>query len=252
VGDEFTWMKTVNNLLMFLEDGKLKAILVSYKDDYDKLLSESGRKLIQDVARAAVRIEERSGYPQDIEGALFVQEGVWKVAFLQSRDQPLNGMDNKSGITASSSAQDNAASSPAEVRQKQEQSPLTTGGIDFRALPIVTQAVANLGGMLRNSSLQGESLQKVNLTEEWHQIQRMLDAGITPSAERIREDIQASCFKGTLSGDINKVILCISSILRQEETDCRSTDPVLRDMLVVFDSTNSVQQLKAVFIGNTP
>ncbi|MFH0738996.1 MAG: PEP/pyruvate-binding domain-containing protein, partial [Candidatus Omnitrophota bacterium] len=75
---------------LILEDGKLKTVFVFYKDE--KLLTIEGLKFIKTVAQAAVRIEERSGHPQDIEGALLSEDGIWKVVFLQSRDQPLNGI----------------------------------------------------------------------------------------------------------------------------------------------------------------
>jgi hypothetical protein len=120
------------------------------------------------------------------------------------------------------------------------------GGIDFRSLPIVTQAIGNLHVNLSGATLQ--RLSNVNVDEELSQLQRMLSSGITPSTERIKEYIQASCAKGGF--DKNKIILCISDILRMEEESYASTEPMLRGILVVLESARSNQELKEVFLGN--
>lgn len=62
----------------------------------------------------------------------------------------------------------------------------------------------------------------------------MVDAGLTPSADRIKEYVQASCLKG--NSDMQKVISCIVEMLRMEEESCCLTEPVLKDILVVLES----------------
>jgi hypothetical protein len=124
------------------------------------------------------------------------------------------------------------------------------GGIDFRNLPIVTQAAGSLSANIGSSSIN--RFNSINLNSEWRDIENLVNSGITPSAERIKEYVQASCYKGNVDRDIDKIISCISDILRIEEERYSSTDPTLKDILVVLDSVNSVQQLKAVFIGSTP
>ncbi len=124
------------------------------------------------------------------------------------------------------------------------------GGIDFRNLPIVTQAVGNLSANIGSSSLN--RFNNINLNSEWRDIENLVNSGIIPSAERIKGYVQASCYKGSVDRDIDKVISCISDILRIEEERYSPTDPTLKDILVVLDSANSVQQLRAVFIGTTP
>ncbi|MDD5282440.1 MAG: hypothetical protein PHF69_07155, partial [Candidatus Omnitrophica bacterium] len=123
------------------------------------------------------------------------------------------------------------------------------GGIDFRFLPIVTQAVTNLSVNLRDSPLRRQSLQRINLDVEWQAIERMSSSGIKPSSERIKEYAQASSVLGKISQDKDKIILCISDILRQEEEQCCETDPILRDILVVLESVQQPQELKEVFLG---
>jgi len=124
------------------------------------------------------------------------------------------------------------------------------GGIDFRALPIVTQAIGNLSASIGTIPLS--RFRGIDLDYEWRDIERLVNSGITPSAERIKEYLQASCYQGNTDKDIDKVISCISDILRLEEERYSPTDPVLKDILVVLDSSSSSQELKAVFIGSLP
>ncbi len=122
-------------------------------------------------------------------------------------------------------------------RQKAVDNP---GGIDFRSMLIVAQAMANLGiapaamGRLNN----------LDLSSEWSGIEKLADSGMTPSAERIKEYVQAACLKGDLSKD--RVITCIAHILKQQEEECVLTDPVLKDILVVLEASSN-QQLKDIF-----
>jgi hypothetical protein len=125
------------------------------------------------------------------------------------------------------------------------------GGIDFRNLPIVTQAISNLSVNI-GSSLSINRLGNINLDTEWREIENLVNSGITPSAERIKEYVQISCYRGSVNRDIDKVISCISDILRIEEERYFPTEPMLKDILVVLDSASSTQQLRAVFIGTTP
>jgi len=125
-------------------------------------------------------------------------------------------------------------------------SPSATGGIDFRALPIVTQAVSNLS--LNTSRMPLSSLESINLDQELREIQKLVGAGITPSAERIKEYVQVSCLKG--NADMQKLVSCIADILRLEEERCCVTEAMLKDILVVLESARSVQELKTIFVGN--
>jgi hypothetical protein len=158
-----------------------------------------------------------------------------------------NDIDDPSGLS----------SSPADVKKSGgiDSSALFTidspqtkriGGIDFRTLPIVTQAMSNLK-LSTSSSLSLDKLQNINLNQELGDIQKMLKSGITPSTDRIKEYVASSCLKGDL--DIQKIVSCIANILRLEEEHCIQTDSVLRDILVVLESSGSMENLRAIFIG---
>lgn len=119
------------------------------------------------------------------------------------------------------------------------------GGIDLRSLPIVTRAIGNLRVNMDAQAIN--RLRGADVSKELEEIQRMVEAGIVPSAERIKEYVQASSSQGNL--DTGKVISFISDILRHEEESCCATDPTLRDILVVLESSRSNQELKTVFLG---
>jgi len=78
-------------------------------------------------------------------------------------------------------------------------------------------------------------------------MQKLVEAGITPSAERIKEYVASSCLQG--NPDTQKVVACIADILRLEEKRCYSTKPMLKDVLVVLESGMTGQELRAVFTG---
>ena len=123
----------------------------------------------------------------------------------------------------------------------------TTGGIDFRFLPIVTQSMDSLKASIR--TMPQASLERINLTQELSDIERLVNSGITPSAERIKDYLAASCFKGNLDSDMDKIVSCISDILRMQEETCCATDPTLKDILVVLGSGRSGAELKVAFSG---
>jgi hypothetical protein len=132
-----------------------------------------------------------------------------------------------------------------EAVQGQASTSGNKGGIDFSSLPIVTMSLDNLkasiGTMFQNS------LQRINLTQEWSDIERLVNSGITPSSERLKKYLAASCFKGDLDRDMEKIVSCISDILRMQEQTCSATDPVLKDILVVLGSGRSGEELKISF-----
>jgi hypothetical protein len=72
----------------------------------------------------------------------------------------------------------------------------------------------------------------------------MLDAGITPSVERIKEYLSSCCEAKDFDGEVNKVLSCIADILRLEEENCRATDSALRKLLVLLESGKPAQEIK--------
>lgn len=64
----------------------------------------------------------------------------------------------------------------------------------------------------------------------------MLNAGIIPSNERIKEYVLASCLRQSLGSRMAKVLGCIADIMRMEEERVSDTESELRDMLVLIEA----------------
>ncbi len=143
----------------------------------------------------------------------------------------------------------NSASPVSQAMIKETLNSTDKGGIDFRDLPIITQAMSNLK-LSVSSSLSLDRLQNINSNQKLRDIQKMVKAGIVPSTDRIKEYVASSCLKGDL--DIQKIISCIANILRLEEEHCTQTDSMLRDILVVLESSGSMEHLRAVFSRPIP
>ncbi|MBU1869839.1 MAG: hypothetical protein KJ818_05145 [Candidatus Omnitrophica bacterium] len=119
----------------------------------------------------------------------------------------------------------------------------TPGGIDFRGMPIMTQPVPSLGTVplaRPDIAMRGT----VPMSAELKEIQAMIDAGITPSAERIREYLLSCCSKDSFAQEANNVLSCISDILRLEEEKCCATDSSIKEFLVLLESDKPAEELK--------
>lgn len=117
-----------------------------------------------------------------------------------------------------------------------------TGGIDFRALPIVNQSLPLIQGQPPLKAVP-VTMSK-NPDPEWQQIQNMLNAGIIPSIERIKEYLQSCCDKEDSIRQVDKVLGCIADILRLEEDRVATTDSALKELLVLLESEKSGKELK--------
>ena len=108
------------------------------------------------------------------------------------------------------------------------------GGVDFRALPIMTQpsGIVPLG----RSEIGLSGTVPINLDEEWQQIQNMLNAGIIPSSQRLKEFLEASCEGIDCAERTEDALGIIADILRLEEERVAVTEPALRELLVLLES----------------
>ena len=118
------------------------------------------------------------------------------------------------------------------------------GGIDFRALPIVTQPGLSLGTVhLKDPALALTRRVPINADKEWQEIRNMLNAGIVPSSQRLKDFAAASCVNKDFEKDIDKILGCIADIFRMEEDRVAETDPALTDLVVLLESKNQTQEL---------
>jgi len=200
---------------------------VSIKDNQLKLIDD----LIADMA-------VKTGGSEEVTEALrgFRKEVEDFFTRLEAKAREL-GIVSGAGEPAPSSGRQDIASS----------APDTKGGIDFRSMPIVSRAMANLRAGAAGISIS--QLKRVDLDKEWASIEQMVSSGIVPSGERIREYLQASSVKGELDKDVDKVISCISEVLRMDEERCSSSDETLKDVLVVLEASRSPAELAEVMAG---
>jgi len=121
------------------------------------------------------------------------------------------------------------------------------GGIDFRVLPIVSQQVN--ASAYNSLVLSKEQRDNVSFDLEWAQIENMINAGIVPSGQRIKDYLNSCCKKQELNQGIDKALSCIMDIMRLEEKQCEATDPALRELLVLLESGKPADQLEAALVN---
>ena len=144
---------------------------------------------------------------------------------------------------------DKNQNTPDKLTDKNSSSAITFGGIDFRNLPIVSQAMSSLSSNIAGSAMV--RLKDTDLNREWMDIQNITRAGISPSPERIKEYLQGLCLKDDYSGEKAKnIILCLADILRLEEENYLATDALLKDILIILSSTDNASELKEAFLGS--
>ncbi|TAM42734.1 hypothetical protein EPN54_00955 [bacterium] len=103
------------------------------------------------------------------------------------------------------------------------------GGIDLRRINSVRDAPSKMAEV---AVLSGEAV--IPDDEELNQVQRLINAGITPSYERIREYI-GHCGKN-INSRLNRIFSCVSGIFRLEEENGVSTDKEFINLLASLES----------------
>ena len=108
---------------------------------------------------------------------------------------------------------------------------MAPGGVDFRQLP------ASIAGVECKALFGGISprVAGMDIDAEWTKIQTMVNRGILPSCQRVREYAGACYTKGVLPGRSRELLSCVAAVLRMEETKDMPTEPVFKDLLAVLD-----------------
>jgi len=115
--------------------------------------------------------------------------------------------------------------------------PRKTGGIDFRILPMTIQPMGSFSGLnFKLPQLSEIALRQINLDLEMQQIRNMVQAGIMPSGERIKELVAACMQKGEINSHADGLLLCLVDILKMEEENASESSPQLKEALVIVDS----------------
>lgn len=108
------------------------------------------------------------------------------------------------------------------------------GGVDFRALPIVSQPVN--AAMFHMNAADFKRLGAVDIDAEREKIGKMIRAGDIPSVRRLQEYVQACCIRKVLREQVGTILGYIADIMRLEEERMEGTSRELRDMLVLIDA----------------
>lgn len=138
--------------------------------------------------------------------------------------------------TSSSSltAQEYTSSASASIA---EAAPEKTGGIDFRAMHMAIQPMGSFSGLnFSLPQLTKAELERTNLDAEMQQIENMVEAGIVPSGQRIKEFIAACMQKGEINYRVDNLLLCLIDICKLQEENVTESSPELREALAIVDS----------------
>ncbi len=76
----------------------------------------------------------------------------------------------------------------------------------------------------------------------------MVNAGIIPSIDRIKEYLILSCKSADCQAKINQALSGIADILRLEEERSVSTETGLKEILTLLESNKSAEQLSAALL----
>jgi len=138
---------------------------------------------------------------------------------------------NREGIQSSSSV------------SKEETAPVSKpGGIDLRITNIITQTLGSFSGL--NFALPKiANLNRTDLDSEYQQIQRMVDSGIVPSGERIKEYVALCCSSGKMNVHMDELLLCLADICKLQEDEAKPMSPDLKEALVIVDAYSSAAPL---------
>ncbi len=115
-------------------------------------------------------------------------------------------------------------------------------GIDFRNLPVVSQPVPVVRPDARIPVQP--AVPPADLDKEWDSIREMVQKGQIPSGKKIKEYVMSCCREKDITQELEKVLVCISDILRLEEDYVIPCEPGFIQLLAVLESAQSPQELQ--------
>lgn len=184
-----------------------------------------------------VRLFESAGW-EFIEGGYYDERGEYHAEPFADAINEDNRRDEEGIVVVRFKAQasrlsaEEEASSPAQDK----------GGIDFRALPVTAQAPA--AGPALSSITVSASLLNIDPDESLLQIRNMLKAGIIPSSERVKEYLQFCCLRQGMDREMDDILSCIADILKMQEDRVMATEPSLKEMLSLLESSKTANEMR--------
>ncbi|MFA5155773.1 MAG: hypothetical protein WC532_00055 [Candidatus Omnitrophota bacterium] len=110
----------------------------------------------------------------------------------------------------------------------------TKGGIDFRSIPLTIQPIGNFGSIVLQAP-QAAVLENINPDAEMKQLARMVQSGMLPSGQRVKELIYACYYKNELSQMQGGLVSCLTDICRLQEEQGVFAEPELKESLVLLE-----------------
>jgi hypothetical protein len=182
------------------------------------------------VAQIALGIKLREGFVRQdlvalsstLEDYVAQREKEFQIAAVQSSSTDKNGPGGSVPSQSSGTAPESGKA----------------GGIDLRSLPIVTRPAIGTQPQVFGPG------QGIANDKEWGEIEKMLNSGIAPSIERIREYLASSCTSADCQARRDRALSCVADILKMEEERCLPTEEALKQLLVILDSDRPADDLK--------
>ena len=111
------------------------------------------------------------------------------------------------------------------------------GGIDFRAMNILTQPMGNLSGLdFSLPVLSRATLEDFDMEKELEQIRNMVKGGIIPSGQRVKEYVAACFQKGQMKEKEDELMFCLLEICMLQEEQVVESSAALRESIVIVDT----------------
>lgn len=197
------------------------------QDEFRKVMTEVMR-LLRPSGKFIITFLTR-GLIENIEQVLNSLNVEYEISLIEPRNAII--IEKKSSLT------NNSAASADELK---------TGGIDFRKLPAAGQPLLKALPPAMGQPLAGINIKQ---DEEWLQLQKMIQAGIIPSNERIKEYLADCCKNDNINQGMDKIIVCIAEILKLEEDRCLSTPAEIKDFLVLLESDKPADEIQSLLSG---
>jgi hypothetical protein len=124
---------------------------------------------------------------------------------------------------------------PPEVAAAKASAPVNAGGIDLRSMNIIAQPMGSFVGLDFRLPLV-KNAERIDLDKEFAQIRLMVERGISPSGQRIKEFIAACWQRQEWDKRLQDVMACLVDVCRLEEDNLSETSAQLRECLVIVDS----------------
>jgi len=221
----------LDNFVLNIKDfSNLKSALIAIWINQDETSARAYLSKIHDInadaiLKQAADLSENELYALNNDENFALQMLVLEVG----RPERLIGTVEEINKQVSQSENPKSSSSPVNSKNSKK------GGIDFRTLPLSIQPLGNFKG-LTFSLPSAEMLTQININKELIEISQMVDNGIAPSSERIKELIGACYHKQELASHQEELVSCLMRICKLEEDMAIPTDKNIKEAIVIADS----------------